>query len=65
MEVREQIKVEWEPPSSIAKIQGDGSILATFRTSTRWEIDEKVLKRLVPEGTISAEGLKNDLEEMD
>ena len=30
MEVREQIKVEWVLPSSIAKIQSDGSILGTF-----------------------------------
>ena len=54
-----------EPPSSITKVQSDGSILATFRTSTGWMIDEKVLKRLVLEEATSAEGPKNDLEEMD
>ena len=64
MGVREQIMAEWGPPSSIAKIQRDGSILATFRTSTGWKIDEKALNRLAPEEAMSEEGSQNDLEDM-
>ena len=55
MEVHEQIKVEWEPPSAISNIQSDASILATFRTSTGWKVNEKVLKRWMPKDAISAE----------
>ena len=49
----------------LQKNQSDGDILATFRTSTVWQIEVKVLKRLMPGEAVSAEGLKNDLEEMD
>ena len=43
MGVDEQIKAEWEPHCSIAKVPSDGDILAMFRTSTGWKIEEKVL----------------------
>ena len=65
MGVHEQIKVECEPPSANSNIQSDASILATFRTSTGWKVNEMVLKRWMPKDAISAEGLKNDLEETD
>ena len=63
MGVREQIKAEWRPPCSIAKIQSSAEVVAKFRTSTGWKIDGKVLQSLIPGKT--AEGLENDLEEMD
>ena len=44
MSVTEYIKVEWSPPCSIAKVGSRGDIVATFRTSTVWKIDEKVLQ---------------------
>ena len=47
MGVNEQIKAEWGPPCSIAKNQSDGDILALFRTSTGWRIEEKVLQRRI------------------
>ena len=53
------------PPCSIAKFESSGDIVATFRTSTGWKIDEEVLQALVPRISVSAEGLKNDLEDMD
>ena len=48
MSVAEYIKVEWGPPCSIAKVGNNGDIVVTFRTSTGWKIDEKVLQTLVP-----------------
>ena len=39
--VTEYIKEEWRPPCSTAKVESDGDILATFRTSTGWKIDDK------------------------
>ena len=41
MSVTEYIKVEWGPPCSIVKVGNNGDIVATFRTSTGWMIDEK------------------------
>ena len=63
--VNEQNETEWRPLCAIAKIQSSGDVVAMFRTSTVWKIDEKVLQRLIPGIAVSAEGLKNDLEEMD
>ena len=40
MNVNEYIKVEWRPPCSTAKMDSNGGIVATFRTSTGWKIDE-------------------------
>ena len=65
MSVAEYIKVEWGPPCSIAKVGNNGDIVVTFRTSTGWKIDEKVLQTLVPGISVSAEIPKNDLEDMD
>ena len=65
MSVTEYIKVEWGPPCSIAKVGSSVDIVATFRTLTGWKIDEKVLQALVPGLSVSAEVLKNDLEDMD
>ena len=42
-----------------------GDMVATFRISTGWKIDEKVLQGLVSGISVSAEGLKDDLEDMD
>ena len=65
MSVTEYIKEERRPPCAIAKIGSSGDIVATFRTSTGWKIDEKVLQALVPGISVSAEMLKNDLEDTD
>ena len=65
MSVTEYIKVEWSPLCSIAKVGSSGDIVATFRTSTGWKIDEKIFQALVPGITVSAEMLKNDLDDMD
>ena len=45
MNVTEYIKAVWGPPCSLARI---GEIFATFRTSTGWKIDEKILQGLIP-----------------
>ena len=39
--------------------------MATFRTSTGWKTDESALQALIPGISVSAEMLKNDLEDMD
>ena len=63
--VTEYITAEWCPPCSIAKIEKSGEIFATFRTSTGWKIDEKILQGLIPRISVTGEGLKNDLDDMD
>ena len=65
MNVTEYVKVQWGPPCSTAKIESTGDVFATFRTSTGWKIDEKILQGLVPGISVSAERLKNDLEDID
>ena len=50
---------------SIAKVQSNGNVVAMFGTSTGWKIDERVLQGPTPGISVSAEGLKNDLEDMD
>ena len=65
MNVTEYIKVERGPPCSIAQVESSGDIVATFRTSTVWKIDEKVLQGLVSGISVSAEGLKHEKEDMD
>ena len=65
MGVHEQIKADWVPPCSIAKVQSNGDVVAMLRTSMVWKIDEKVIQRLISGLAVSAGGLKNDLEEMD
>ena len=47
MSLTEYIKVEWGPLCSTAKVGNNGDMVATFRTSTEWKIDEKVLEGLV------------------
>ena len=44
MGVNEYIEVEWVLFCSIAKKTRNGEVVALFRTSTRWKIDEKVLQ---------------------
>ena len=58
MGVTEHIKVEWGPPCSRAQVQSNGDVVAMFRTSTKWKIDERVLQGLTPGISVSAEGLK-------
>ena len=65
MNVTEYIKVDWGPPCSTAMVESSGGIVTTFRTSTGWKIDEKILQGLVPGISVSAEGLNSDLEDMD
>ena len=61
MKVTEYIKAEWRPPCSMAKSGNTGEIVATFRTSIGWKIDEKILQVLMPGmSVVTAEGLKND-----
>ena len=38
MNVNEYINVEWRPPCSTAKIESNGDIVATFRTSAGWKL---------------------------
>ena len=38
---------------------------ATFRTSTGWKIYEKILQGPLPEMSVTAEGLRNALDDMD
>ena len=65
MNVTEFFKVERRPLCSTAKKESTGDMVATFRTSRGWKIDERILQRLIPGIPVSAEGLKNDLEDMD
>ena len=65
MGVTEYIKVECGPPCSIAKVQSNGYVVAMFRTSTGWTIDDRVLQGLIPGISVSDEGLNNDFEDMD
>ena len=44
-DVAESIKVERSPLCSDTKVGNNGDILATFRTSSGWMIDEKALQR--------------------
>ena len=53
------------PLCSIAKIERSGEIFATFRTSTGWKIDEKILQGLLSGMSVAAEGLRNDFDDMD
>ena len=53
MEVWERIKAEWEPPSSIAKLQS-GEVIASFRSALGWKIDEKTSRQLCPDVSASA-----------
>ena len=62
--VTEYVKVEWVSPCSTAKIERTGDVITTLRTSTGWKIGEKILQGLVPGMSVSAERLKNDLEDM-
>ena len=65
MNETEYAKAAWCPPCSIAKIERSGEIFATLRTSTGWKIDEQILQGLMPGMSVTAEGLRNDLEDMD
>ena len=49
----------------MSQMESTGEILATFRTSTRWKIDEKILQGLLPGMSVTAEELRNDLDDMD
>ena len=49
----------------MAKKESTGEILATFRTSTVWNVDEKILLVLMPGMSVTAEGLVNDLDDME
>ena len=61
----EYIKLERGPPCFTAKVESNGDTVATFTTSAGWTIDEKVLRKPIQGASVSAEGLKNDLEDMD
>ena len=65
MKVTEFVKADWGSPFSIAKIARSGEIFATFRASTGWKIDEKILQGLMPGMSVTAEGLRNDLNDKD
>ena len=65
MNVTEYIKADWGPPCSGSKNERTGEIFATFRTSTRWKSHEKILQGLIPGRSATAEGLKNDLDDLD
>ena len=47
------------------KIESIGEIFATFRTSTEWKIDEKILQELMPGMSVTAEGLMNHFDDVD
>ena len=55
----EYIKMEWRPPCRFREV------VATFRTSTGWKIEENVVQKAIQGILVSAEGLKNDLDELD
>ena len=61
----EYIKMEWGPLCSVARVQGTVEVVATFRTSTVWKIDAKVLQKVIPGIAVSVEELKNELEDLD
>ena len=65
MNVTEYVKAECGPPCSKAKIGSTGEILAIFRTSIGWKIDEKILQGLMLGLSVIAEGIRNDLDDMD
>ena len=65
MNETEFVKAEWWPPCSIAKIERSCEIVATFRTSTGWKTDEKILHGQLPGMSVIAERLRNDLDDID
>ena len=51
--------MEWSPPCRLREVA------ATFKTSTGWKIEENVFQKAILGILVSAEGLKNDLDELD